>query len=233
MGGKDQASGAHRTDEVLAGLPDAQWRVLHQVRWPGRPYATVDHVVVGPGGVFVLSSECSTGAVRVSGGVLRQDGCRRDRAVAAAADAALSVREAVGAPGDRTSVTPVLCFVRDERVLGLIDGVMVCSTHNLLTFLLSRPVVLDEEQVRVVAARLSARLERAAERRGLDRLDRRGGVDRRGGLDRRGGSSDEVGSSGEVGPSGRVGSGDGAGWWPRSPCCSPSRWPPCWARGST
>lgn len=183
MGGIEQAAGTYGVATVLAALPPEQWRVLHHLRWPGRPYATVDHVVVGPGGVFVLSTQSVTGPVAVTSGVLRLEGCRRDRAVGAAADAAASVREALS-PGaclppvgttsrveDRigsplSTVTPVLCFIRDERVLGLVDDVMVCSTGNLVNLLRSRPATLDGEQVQAVADRLSVRLERVGEATG-------------------------------------------------------------------
>ncbi|WP_407923750.1 nuclease-related domain-containing protein [Arthrobacter cheniae] len=26
------------------------WRMLHDVHWPGRPKANIDHIAVGPGG---------------------------------------------------------------------------------------------------------------------------------------------------------------------------------------
>ena len=74
--------------------------------WPGRRFANIDHVVVGPGGVFVIDSKNWSGDVRVVEGTLRQNGRSREKAVASAADASLAVAELVGPHAD--SVRSVL-----------------------------------------------------------------------------------------------------------------------------
>lgn len=59
------ADGEAATAQALDALPKDQWTVFHDVRWPGRKLANVDHVVVGPGGVFVIDSKNWSGRVEV------------------------------------------------------------------------------------------------------------------------------------------------------------------------
>jgi len=136
------AAGEEATAVALAFLP-AGWTVLHDVRWPGRPRANIDHVVIGPGGIFALDSKHWAGTVTVTDGVLRQNGRAREREVAGAAEAALAVTAVIA----NVPVVPVLCFVRDEPVVGWARDVMVCSTGNVVDLLLSRPPILHQAAV--------------------------------------------------------------------------------------
>jgi hypothetical protein len=135
--------GEAATAAALEGLPSG-WSVWHDVRWPGRQRANVDHIVLGPGGVFVIDSKNWTGDVTLSLGVLRQNGRSRENAVASAADAALAVAQLVGRLAKH--VEPVLCFT-DRHLAGRAREVAVCGTGNLQQYLLSRPVVLSERQI--------------------------------------------------------------------------------------
>lgn len=143
------AAGEAATARALAALPLNRWTVLHDVRWPGRRFANIDHVVVGPGGVFVIDSKNWSGRVEVRDGVLRQNGYRREREVAAAADSGLAVAKAVRGLGPRL-VRPVLCLVTDEPVATYSREVLVCSTSTLVAQLLAQPAVLDVPTVRRV-----------------------------------------------------------------------------------
>jgi hypothetical protein len=141
------AEGERRTANALAMLPASGWFVLHDVRWPGKRFANIDHVVVGPGGVFVIDSKAWGGVVDVRDGVLRQNGYKREEAVASAADAAVAVGERV--PGLAPyAVSPVLCFAGDQGVEGHTRGVILCTPETLVGMLLSRPQVLDPAAVR-------------------------------------------------------------------------------------
>ena len=141
------AVGERATAHALTVLPPAEWTVLHDVRWPGRRFANIDHVVVGVGGVFIIDSKHWSGRVDVRDGVLRQNGFRREREVAGVADSALAVAEAV--PGlDPRLVKPVLCLVTHEQVVSQSHEVLVCSTATLAAQLLAQPVVLDPAGVR-------------------------------------------------------------------------------------
>jgi hypothetical protein len=138
------SQGERATAEVLRRLP-GEWHVLHDVRWPGRARANLDHVVIGPGGVFVVDTKNWSGRVSLSDGTLRQNGYSREPAVAGAAEAALAVMRLTGQHGRH--VHPVLCFVAQPEMSGWARDVMVCSSDNLLTMLLGRPVVLGPTEV--------------------------------------------------------------------------------------
>src|SRR4051812_26627026 len=100
------AGGGAGTAAALRGLEQQGWTTFHDVRWPGRPRANIDHIVIGPGGVFVIDSKNWSGDVRVVGDVLYQGSWRREREVAAAADAALAVTQVL----QGLLATPVLCM---------------------------------------------------------------------------------------------------------------------------
>lgn len=147
------AEGERATGEVLDGLQAQGWMVFHDVRWPGRQRANIDHVVVGPPGIFVIDAKNWTGRIEVRDNTFRAHGRRQDKVVAAAADAALAVTALTSPPAGATT-RGVLCFVRDEPIVGWCFDVMMCSTHNLREMLTSRPDVLSPEQVRLAAIEL-------------------------------------------------------------------------------
>jgi hypothetical protein len=111
--------------------------VFHDVRWPGRRRANLDHVVVGPPGVFVVDTKNWSGRIEVRVGVLRQDGRSREKAVTGVADAARALADRLPSI-DPAHVHPVLCFVTDEPLTGWARDVMVCSTATVNRLLLSR-----------------------------------------------------------------------------------------------
>ena len=154
------ADGEEATANALAQLPKETWTVLHDGKWPGRPYANVDHIVVGPPGVFVIDSKNWSGQVAVKEGVLRQNGRSREKYVAAAAEAGLAVARLVPLLEPRL-VHPVLCFVRDDELSGWVRDVMVCSTSNVITMLTSRSAVLAEPEVNQLCLDLDLGLREA------------------------------------------------------------------------
>jgi hypothetical protein len=156
------ADGEAATAEALAALPP-EWVALHDVRWPGRRLANVDHVVIGPGGVFVIDSKNWTGRVTLDGGGhLRQNGYSREKTVAAAADAALAVSELISPYA--AWVQPVLCFVGHHHLNGWSREVMLCSTNSLGQMLATRPVVFTPEHVQYLRTELSRVLARPTQR---------------------------------------------------------------------
>ena len=154
------AQGEQRTAEVLSQLPGETWTVFHDLRWPGRRFANVDHVVVGPPGVFVIDSKNWSGSVTVKDNVLRCNGYSKEREVASAAESALAIAQL--APLLRPDVAkPVLCFVRDEPLTGWARDVMITSTSTLVEMLQSRPTLLSPEDVRHLSLDLDASIRSA------------------------------------------------------------------------
>ena len=145
------AEGERVTAAALATLPADEWTVFHDVPWPGRPRANVDHVLIGPPGLYVVDSKNWSGRVEVVRGVLRQNGRARMRAMRGAEDAANAIgRVAPSAPSQ--AVHPVLCFVGHEQIAGHAGRAMVCTTATIVQVLSGRPKVLDgpaRERLRV------------------------------------------------------------------------------------
>ena len=126
--------GLSATALVLRELEYDGWTVLHDVRRPGRRQSNVDHVVIGNGQVYVINTEIWTGSVTVTGGVLRQNGRARQKAVTGVAEMAKSIASLAPMLPPST-VHPVLCFVREDWVSERFGDVLVCSTMNLVATL--------------------------------------------------------------------------------------------------
>lgn len=144
-----ESTGGRSTGAALEALSTDRWRVLHDVPWPGRAPATIDHVVIGRPGVFVIDAKSWSGVVSVRDGVLRQGRYSRQGAVTHAAEAARAV--GVGVRNARCPVQPVLCLEREEPLAVECDGVFVCTTGTIADLLESRPTVLADIQVQRVA----------------------------------------------------------------------------------
>ncbi len=104
----------------LADLPDT-FRVLHDRRIPRTP-ANIDHIVVGPGGVWVIDAKRYTGsrpALQVDGGFLRprveslrigsRDGTKLVEGVQSQRQRVAAVLEEIEVP-----ITGVLCFLEAD-----------------------------------------------------------------------------------------------------------------------
>lgn len=136
------ADGEAMTGEVLDGMRAEGWVVLHDIRWPGRQRANIDHVAIGPGGILVIDSKNWSGRVDVRDEALRWNGYSREREVAAAADAALAVLALL--PADlHACVKPLICLTRDEPVHVRARDVDITSTASLASFLRSLPPQLS------------------------------------------------------------------------------------------
>jgi hypothetical protein len=140
------AEGEERVEARLAKLPPA-WRVLHDLTMGN---GNVDHLVIGPGGVFSLNTKNLTGRVWVGAVVLR-NGTRTDyvRNSRHEADAvAKRLTRAAGRPVAVHGVLVILC--NDVTVKAQPDGVVVLQRLGLLRWLKKRPVVLTPEDVEAV-----------------------------------------------------------------------------------
>jgi hypothetical protein len=119
------------------------WLVLHEVELPGDAGATVDHVLAGPSGVYVVNTVSWSGAISVTDEVLSVGGTNRSESLVEVAGAADLVRGLLGA----TPVAPLLCFERLEAVVGVAADVALCASENILDLLTSQPQILDTAAV--------------------------------------------------------------------------------------
>lgn len=107
------AEGEWLTAQALAELTALGWHVVHDRVVPGG--GNIDHVVVGPAGVFVLDSKNWSGAPSIGRrGELRVGGRAREREVARAVDMAARVQGIVSPAASSVPVRPVLVLASEE-----------------------------------------------------------------------------------------------------------------------
>ncbi len=146
------ARGEEMTAGELARL-GSEWTVFNGLLLPNGQ--DIDHVAVGPQGVFVIETKHWSGAVTVESGEILANGRPLRRSPV------IQVRRAMGAVAEAADVPPsalrgVLCFAGRQFADGavLADEVHVCSYLGLAEALASGPVVLDAATVARLVARL-------------------------------------------------------------------------------
>lgn len=154
------AVGERIVAELLARLP-SEWFVLHDIHWPGRDKANIDHLVIGPTGIFVLDAKNWSGTVTISRGTLRQNGYSRMSAIEGALSAVAAV--VVMLPAFGTAVVPVICFVGAGQAVGTLNGVEVCTAETLLETLQRRRVVFSRETLQFLRFELDMTTRAATE----------------------------------------------------------------------
>jgi len=149
------ASAEEQVGGLLDGLAGGEWRVIHDASF-GR--GNVDHILIGPAGVFTVETKSHPGPVRVArvhGGTLRQAHAQQR-----------AVEEIAG-----VSVEPLLVFSRAwvDRPLARRKGVRVLPARMLVGHLSKRSGTLSHEEIEQVHERVAAALADYAERSGAGR----------------------------------------------------------------
>jgi hypothetical protein len=156
------AAGERRTARVLAALERQGWAVLHDLAVPGSP-ANLDHLVIGPGGVFVIDSKQYRGRLQLdqSGRLWhgRYPLAPALRAVSFEADQAALVLT-----DPDVVVVPILAVHGAQVPWGKVvaDGVPVVAARRLPSMLGQLPAVLGPERVAGLAAQARIRFHAAA-----------------------------------------------------------------------
>jgi hypothetical protein len=131
----------------------SEWTVLHAVP-VGRGDADIDHVVVGPGGVFTINTKNHSGQkVFVGGRALLVAGKKQDHVRNSEHEAARAATRLSAAVGSPVEVRPLLVVVRPRSLtIGSKPAVVTVTTDaQLVRWLKKRPVVLSHERVRSLA----------------------------------------------------------------------------------
>jgi hypothetical protein len=141
------AVGERVVAEKLSELVPRGWYVLHDVHWPGRPKANLDHVLVGPGGVVVVDAKNWTGEVKVSSGVLWQGRYARTQAVEGALAQCAAVASVL-TPPHRRMVRPLICMAAQPDLFGVTNSdVAVVGAQRVVGAIEALPPVLDQQSV--------------------------------------------------------------------------------------
>ena len=155
------AEGERRVAAALESLP-AGWTVVHdRLLRPGRSEANLDHVVVGPTGIYLVDAKNRAGRVTEHDGGLFQhrhrDGKPESISLAGELAKVHGMAAYMAAETDRP-VTPVLCLAGSHAAeFGeprMVRGVWVVPVAALPGWLRARPVVFTSEVVPSVATRV-------------------------------------------------------------------------------
>jgi Nuclease-related domain len=138
------ASAEEHVGGLLDELTSSGWRVIHDANL-GR--GNVDHILIGPGGVFTIETKSHPGPVRVAGvhgATLRQ--------VLAQRKAIESITEA--------GVEPLLVFSRAwvDRPLARRKGVRVLPARMLIGYVSKRERSLSREEIELARVRVAEAL---------------------------------------------------------------------------
>jgi hypothetical protein len=156
------AAGERRTARLLSHLERHGWAVLHDLALP-RSQANIDHLVIGPGGVFTIDSKQYRGRLQLDpAGRLwhgRYSLAPALRAVSFEADQAAQVL-----PDPGVAVVPVVAVHGSQVPWGKVvsDGVPVLAATRLPSLLLALPAVLGPERVAALADQARVRFHAAA-----------------------------------------------------------------------
>jgi hypothetical protein len=148
------------TGHALDALAADGYLRIDDCRWPGRAKANIDHVLVGPAGLFVIDAKNWSGKVDVRNGVLRQNGYRRAREVDAAHEAACAIETLV--PFAVPRAEGLICLAGEAQLpMTRIGNTTVGSASDVAGWLRSQPVALPPEAVSAIFTALSTTLRSA------------------------------------------------------------------------
>ncbi|MGN0853316.1 MAG: nuclease-related domain-containing protein [Kiritimatiellia bacterium] len=139
------ARGEEHVAYLLSLLPDS-YHVFHDYE---AGVHHVDHVVVGPTGVYAIETKNWRGRVALQDGLLAVDGHLPSRSPTVQARAeAKAVKAVLDKTGDARSVVPVLCFASDSyrSAEAEIEKVFVVNAKDVRAWLQSRPETLSANE---------------------------------------------------------------------------------------
>ena len=156
------AAGERRTAQLLAPLERQGWAVLHDLAVPGSR-ANLDHLVIGPGGVFMIDSKHYRGRLQLDSFRQLWHGhyplAPTLQAVSFEADQAAQVL-----PDPGVAVVPIMAVHGAQVPWGqvVIDGVPVLPARRLPSLFRQLPAVLGPERVADLAGQARVRFRAAA-----------------------------------------------------------------------
>jgi hypothetical protein len=141
------AAGERRTARLLAPLERQGWAVLHDLAVPGST-ANIDHLALGPGGVFVIDSKQYRGRLQLDAvGKLWHGRHPLAPTLGAVSWEADQAAQALPDPG--VAVVPIVAVHGAQVPWGKVvtDGVPVVAAQRLPSMLGGLPAVLGPERV--------------------------------------------------------------------------------------
>jgi len=144
-----------QTARALESLNGQGYLLMHDRHWPGTRSSNLDHIAVGPGGVFIIDTKCWRGPIRiVNGSLFNDDECMDEEVdkVRRQVEALEGVLSEVGlAP---LEVVPVMAFAGRAVVRQSIGRVHLVSPPTLQQLVVGRGGRLDGTQIDAVVQTL-------------------------------------------------------------------------------
>jgi hypothetical protein len=157
------AAGERRTARLLDPLERHGWVVLHDLAVPGSR-ANIDHLVIGPGGVFVIDSKQYRGRLQLDGSGRRWHDRYPLAPTLHAVDFEADRAAQVLVDPEVVVVVPIVAVHGAKVPWGkvVVDGVPVVAARRLPSMLRVLPAVLGPERVAWLVAQARIRFHPAA-----------------------------------------------------------------------
>ena len=149
---------------VIESLEADGFRILHDRKIPGSR-ANIDHIVIGPPGIFVVETKSYKGSLQIRGNEVFVAGRRKngwiDEVNREAAAVQTALAEEVAAHG--WTVTPIICVHRADLpwFRSEVKGVRIVSGKDLVKRLRKADPLLSPTDVERIAGLVSALLRPA------------------------------------------------------------------------
>jgi hypothetical protein len=159
------AAGEIRTARMLETLEADGFRVLHDRKIPGARSANIDHIVIGPPGIYVVETKSYKGPLQIRGNEIFVAGRRKngwvDEVNREAAAVRTALAEEVAARG--WPITGIICVHRADLpwFQSEVQGVRIVSGKDLVKRLRKADQVLSPADIERIADMAAARLESA------------------------------------------------------------------------
>jgi hypothetical protein len=156
------AAGERRTARLLAPLERHGWAILHDLALPSSR-ANLDHLAIGPGGIFVIDSKQYRGRLQLDGSGRLWHG-RYPLAPTLQAVSFEADQAALILPDPGVAVVPIVAVHGAQVPWGkvIVDGVPVVPARRLPSMLRALPAVLGPERIAVLADLARVRFHAAA-----------------------------------------------------------------------
>lgn len=157
------AEGERATGKALDTLP-GDFVVVHDLKLPGSR-ANIDHLAIGPPGVFTIETKNYKNPVIIRSGKVTSGGRSLDSVVAQAQRQAEAMSLMLDVP-----VRPIVCVhgggveVQGWFTKPVVGGVRFCSGRRLTKLVEGAPVVLQNEQIAQVVSRVAGLSATSGER---------------------------------------------------------------------
>ncbi len=155
---KDADRGAHAEEVVserLMNLPDG-YHVFHDIAFDG---FNIDHIVVGPGGIFLVETKSHKGKIDAQGDTLLLDGAQPPKNFLNQTwSQTFQLRDFLKKQTSKEwNVKPILCFTRAfVSIRTQVKGITVVNKKYLTTYLSKQQQSLNSENIETITGILQS-----------------------------------------------------------------------------